>query len=148
MPKTTDALEAETAQRDAAKTEVQRKARRATLDKLRGKKPAEREIPVVLDDDDDPVSFLLRAIGLAAYDELVAKYPPTTAQRAEGQTYNVKAFAPALLSRVVVEPEMSVKEWEELLDSPAWGRGEFMSLFWAAEQLCNRGLDLAPFARD
>lgn len=139
MSDQTEQLEAQNAQREQAKT----KMRRATLDDLRGKKPAEREIPVQWSEDES-VSFLLRAIGLKEYDALEAKYGPTTAQRAEGATFNVVTFAPALLARVCVEPQLSEAEWIEQRDNECWGRGEFMSLFWAAHQLCNKSLDLSP----
>ena len=73
---------------------------------------------------------------------MVTKFPPTTEQRIEGSAYNINAFAPALLAAVIVEPEMTVKEWEEIWNSPDWNRGEVIDLFGAAAGLCVQGLDI------
>ena len=131
----------------AAKNGQRENARRATLQMMQDKKPAEREFSTKLSpDDDEPVSFLLRALSAKAYDKLVAQHPATTEQQAEGATFNVDTFAPALLSRVVKEPEVTESQWADFWESPNWGRGEIASLYFACSEICNRGLDLAPFA--
>jgi len=122
-------------------------ARRATLDMLRDKKPAEREVSVKLNEDAEPVSFLLRALPATAYDKLVTKHPATDAQQADGAAFNVDTFAPALMARVIVEPEAEESFWKERWSDPNWGRGEVASLYFACSELCNRGLDLVPFVK-
>lgn len=144
MPRTdTEVLAVQNAQREDA----QRRVRTATFEMFKAKKPAHREFPVVLDEDEDPVRMVLEGIGRVEYDELVGQHPATVQQKAGGDTFDVDSFAPQLLSRVVKEPHFTVTQWEELLGAKNWGRGEIMSIFWACDQLCNRSLDLAPFAK-
>lgn len=132
----TKTLEAKTAQRQGSK--------RATFEKLKGKKRAEKEFSVVLADGEDPVSFLFRSIGAQDYDRLITKCPPTTDQRAEGHSFDQNKFAPMVLARVCVEPVLDEQEWAEIWNSPDWNRGEISALFWEAVNLCNRGLDVNP----
>lgn len=130
----------------AAKNGQREGARRATLDMLRDKRPAEREVAVKLNpDDEEPVTFLLRALPATAYDRLVTKHPPTTDQQADGNSFNVDTFAPALMAAVIIEPAAEDRFWRERWADPNWGRGEIASLYFACSELCNRGLDLAPF---
>ena len=89
-------------------------------------------------------TMLFRSIGARDYDRLLAKHPPTTEQRAEGNSYNINTFGPALLAMVCIDPEMSAEQAGEIWNSSDWGRGEVMSLFSAAVELCNKGLDI-PF---
>lgn len=129
-----------------AQTKQRAISRRATLEQLRNKKRAEREIFVRLSADEEPVSFLFRALGGQDYDKLVTKCPATTEQVAQGGTYDPERFAPMLLSRVCVEPALDEAEWKELWTSTDWSRGEAGDLFFAAVQLCNKGLDVGPTA--
>lgn len=125
--------------------EAQRQAsKRATLDMLRSKRRAEKEIPLVLNGEE--VSFLFRAISAKEYDRLLTDNPPNTEQRAAGAVYNINTFAPELLSRVVVDPELTDDQWTELWISPDWNRGELMTFFGEAVELCNTGLRLGPTA--
>lgn len=117
---------------------------RATLDLLRGKKRKERELKLVIEGDE--VSFLLRAISAKDYDRLLNECPPTVEQRANGSLYDINRFAPALLSRVVVEPDLATEHWAELWTSPNWNRGELMTFFSEAVSLCSEGLSLGPTA--
>jgi hypothetical protein len=135
----TDALQAQNAQREQAK--------RATFEMLVKKPRLEREVPVKIPRDDGEMSevvMLFRAVGARDYDRLLTKHPPTTEQRAEGSSYNINTFGPALISRVCIDPEMSEEQTAEIWNSSDWGRGEVMSLFSAAVELCNKGLDI-PF---
>lgn len=136
MTKAPDALQVKDAQRKQAK--------RATFEALKSKKRAEREFTVVLNEGEDPVSLLFRAIGAQEYDKLLTRYPPTKEQQAEGASFNQDKFAPALLSRVCVEPVMDEDEWTEIWNSPDWNRGEIGAMFWAAVELCNKGMELGP----
>jgi len=130
----TEVLEAQSAQREHAK--------RATFALLRDKRPAEREFTIKL--GEESVSFLFRAIGAIEYDKLITACRPTLEQKAEGATYNPDTFAPKLLARVSIEPAMTEDEWRELWTGPAWSRGETGDIFFAAVQLCSRGLDVDP----
>ena len=134
-----EALESQTAQREQAK--------RATFEMLVKKPRLEREVPVHIPGDDGElreITMLFRAIGARDYDKLLTRHPPTTEQRAEGNSYNINTFGPALLSQVCIDPEMSAEQAAEIWNSSDWGRGEVMSLFSAAVELCNKGLDI-PF---
>lgn len=134
-----DELQAKDAQRAASK--------RATFDRLAQKRRAEREIRVNLaaeGAEPDEVVLLFRAIGAKEYDDLLAKHPPNAKQKVEGASYNIDTFAPALIAKVCVDPEMSYEESKSLWDSEEWSRGEVMTLFGNAVELCNQGLNV-PF---
>lgn len=138
MPKqVTEELESRTNQSNNSK--------RATFDLLKSKPRAEREVVLRLPSGDgeyEELSMLFRAIGSQDYDKLLTKNPPTQEQKADGGSYNVNTFGPALLSKVCVEPDMDQKQWAEIWNSPDWNRGEMMQLFLVAVELCNRGLDI------
>ncbi len=138
MPKqATEELESRTRQSESSK--------RATFDLLKNKPRAEREVVLRLPNESgeyDEMSMLFRAIGSQDYDKLLSKNPPSQEQKAEGGSYNVNTFGPALLSRVCIEPDMDQKQWSEIWNSPDWNRGEMMQLFLVAVELCNRGLDI------
>lgn len=138
MPKqVTEELESRTQQSENSK--------RATFDLLKSKPRAEREVVLRLPGEDgetEDLSMLFRAIGSQDYDKLLSKNPPTQEQKAEGGSYNVNTFGPALLARVCVDPDMDAKQWGEIWNSPDWNRGEMMQLFLVAVELCNRGLDI------
>jgi len=141
MPSATDVKTVNARQKQSAA------AKRATLDQLINKPRAERELTVKMptgSGEVNEVSFLFRAIGAKEFDSVVTKHPPTTSQRAEGAGYNIHTFAPALLSRVCAEPELTEKQWQEVWESPDWNRGEVIQLFYACTDLCNAGMDLVP----
>jgi hypothetical protein len=130
----------------AAKTTTARRkqseaSKRATFEMLKSKKRRELEITFNLDENTQ-VTMLLVAIGAQEYDRLVSKHPPTTEQRVDGNSYNINTFAPALMSAVIQEPDMTAKEWEEIWNSPDWNRGEVIDLFSAVASLCVQGLDI------
>jgi hypothetical protein len=118
------------------------KVKRATYESLRDKKRMEKELDLQLDGTES--SFLLRSISAKDYDKLLTSCPPNVEQRASGAIYNINTFAPVLLSRVIVEPEMTEEQWVELWVSPDWNRGELMTFFSEAVELCNTGLSLGP----
>lgn len=128
----------------ASKVAQSQGAKKATLDLLRGKKRSNRTVPFMINDEE--LIFEFSAIGAKAYDALLTKCPPTTEQRAEGSQYNINTFAPALLARVVVDPELSESDWTDIWNSPDWNRGEVMSLFGEAVNICNIGLSVGPTA--
>jgi hypothetical protein len=72
---------------------------RATLGDLQSKKRARREVMVEIPSEDGPkkVSFLFVAISRKEYDQLIDAHPPTKAQIAKGDQYNLDTFAPTLL---------------------------------------------------
>lgn len=128
-----------------AQAEAQRSAaKRATMASLRGKRRVQKEFSLVLNEGEDPVSFLFRSIGAQDYDRLITKCPPTKDQLAEGGSYDQNKFGPLLLAAVCAEPVMDENEWKEVWDSPDWNRGEVSALFFTAVELCNKGLDINP----
>lgn len=135
-----------TAQHEGKQQEARAKQRaaskRATFDQLNNKKRAEQEISFNLGDEE--VTMLFRAIGARDYDKLLAKHPPKPEQKVEGASYNLDTFAPAIICRTCVEPELDEDQARQIWESEDWARGEVMTLFRAAVEVCNRGLDI-PF---
>jgi hypothetical protein len=121
-------------------------SKRATFEKLTHKPRAEKELTLYLGENgkSEEATLLFRAINTKEYDKLLGKYPPKPEQRAEGANYNIDAFGPALISRTLVEPELDEAQVKELWNSEDWSRGEIMTLFSAAVEVCMRGLDI-PF---
>ena len=117
----------------------------ATLDILLSKKRPEETVHLEI--NGSSTAFTFRAIGAVDYDKLLTKHPPTTDQRSEGAVYNINSFAPALISRVCVDPDLTTDDWGKVWNSPDWGRGELMQLFATAVQVCNTTLkDVGPTA--
>jgi len=143
MPNEGKVAEARAKQSDASKRDV--------LNLLKSKRPATKEFTIYLTDEDGEqveVTLKYRAIGSVEYDKLVAKHPPKNEQRVEGASFNIDTFAPALIARCAVEPEMSLKDAEDIWNSPDWSRGDLMVLFRNAVDLNNRGLDIPFNAND
>jgi hypothetical protein len=122
------------------------KKSRATLKALLSKKPREREITLAFpgEDGSTELTFLFRSVGAKDWESLVAKHPPTGAQRADGQPFNTDTFPPALLAAVCVDPAISEEDWVEIWTSPDWNRGEISDLYGQAVTLCTQGFDI-PF---
>lgn len=127
---------------------IQRK--KATLDLLAKKRPVEKTVTVVTQGDDGPeeLELLFRAIGSSEYDRLVGKFPPRPDQKKEGLTYDIDRFAPALISRVCVDPPMSDEDAVAIWTSEDWNRSEVMSLFMGAIDVCTSGLEPGPTSSD
>jgi|SRR5215831_1189634 len=141
MP-TTAAKTVEARQKQAAA------AKRATLDELINKPRSTTEFSLYLGDGNGgstEVTLKYRAIGMRAYDRLVAKHPPKPDQRADGASFDMDTFAPALIAACSVDPEISPEQAKEIWDSDDWSRGDVMVLFRNAVELNNRGLDV-PFS--
>jgi hypothetical protein len=133
-----------------ARNEQSKAAKAATLDLLKNKRRAETRFSIYVTDTDgeqQEVELHFRAIGAQEYDKLVSKHPPKPEQRIEGAAFNIDTFAPALIARCAVEPEMSEKDAKEIWDSPDWSRGDLMVLFRNAVDLNNRGVDI-PFSEN
>jgi len=128
----------------AAKQAQSKAAKKATFEMLRGKKRQARTVPFVLNGEE--IEFEFCAIGAKAYDALLTACPPNVEQRAEGSQYNINTFGPRLLSKVCLDPELTEAQWEEIWNSGDWNRGEVMSLFSEAVNICNTGLSLGPTA--
>lgn len=107
------------------------------------KKPVRTKL-LTLTLGDDEVQVKVKALGAKAYDELLAKHPPTRKQKEDNGVYNMDTFAPELLSLCMVEPEISKEEAIDLWASPDWSRGELMDLFFGCVEVNNKGLDV-PF---
>jgi hypothetical protein len=142
MPTTTAAKTAEARQKQSSAS------KRATLDQLVNKPRSVTEFSLFLSDGNggtNEVTMKYQAIGMRAYDRLVAKHPPKPEQRAEGSSFDIDSFAPALIAACSVEPEISPAEAKQIWESEEWSRGDVMVLFRNAVELNNRGLDI-PFS--
>lgn len=96
------------------------------------------------DGEEQELTLTVRAIGQRDYDALLALHPPTKAQKADGDSYNIETFCPALLARSLVDPVITDEEAIEIWTSDAWSRGELTALFFACVDVNNKGLDI-PF---
>ena len=131
-----------------ARNKQSQASKRATIDQLMNKPRSTTEFALFLPDGDGgstEVTIKYRSIGMRAYDKLVSKYPPKPEQRAEGSSFDIDTFAPALISACAVEPELTPAEAKNIWDSEDWSRGDLMVLFRNAVELNNRGLDI-PFS--
>src|SRR4051812_27648225 len=101
---TTNAAEARAKQSQASKA--------ATLDLLKGKQRAKESFSIYIDTDGEKqeIELTFQAIGAQEYDKLVSKHPPKAEQRVEGAAFDLDSFAPALISKCSVEPEMTLKD--------------------------------------
>lgn len=118
--------------------------RPATLKDLKAKKAREDLVTLsITGDDGEPIEVTVRmkALSSRAYDALESQFPPTKEQREKGQVFNIDLFAPALIAASSVEPKLTVEDATELYDSEEWASGEIGGLFFAAQKLCNAGLD-------
>jgi hypothetical protein len=125
-------------------------SKRATLDQLVNKPRSTTEFSLFLNDGNggsNEVTLKYQAIGMRAYDRLVSKHPPKPEQRADGNSFDIDSFAPALIAACSVDPEISPTEAKEIWDSDDWSRGDVMVLFRNAVELNNRGLDI-PFSEN
>lgn len=125
-----------------AKVEQSEAAKRATADLFQSKKPYEEE--KILKIDGEEVTILLRSIGRKKYDALLTECPPSTAQRAKGESYDQEKFAPKLMARVVVDPEMSEVDWRNLWNDDNWNRAELGDIFYACVGVCSVGVNVDP----
>lgn len=123
----------------------QAKAPRATVASFLGKKERRSEFTFTLDPDVGPETILLVALSRPEYDKLSADHPPTPKQQRAGMDVNQDTFTAALLSKVVREPALTLEQWLEVYNSPAWSLGEIGSLFYEANALCQERIDLVPF---
>jgi hypothetical protein len=141
MPTTTAAKNAEARQKQSEQD------KRATLDQLINKPRSTTEFTLYLSDGEggiNEVTLKYQAIGMRAYDRLVSKHPPKAEQRAEGSSFDIDTFAPALIAACSVDPEITPTQAKQLWESEDWSRGDVMVLFRNAVELNNRGLDI-PF---
>ena len=122
-------------------------SKRSTLEILKSKKSARETFTLFLHDEDGEtveVQMTFKSIGAREYDKLVSKHPPKPEQRVDGATFDMDTFAPALIAKCSVDPEMTEADAKEIWDSEEWSRGDLMVLFRNAVELNNRGLDI-PF---
>ena len=94
--------------------------------------------------NDQVLGLVFQGLNPKEYDDLVAAHPPTSAERSKGAVYNAKTFPNALIAAVSYEPKLDYDQVEALRSSEAWSSGEFMTLFFNAQTVCNAGLDV-PF---
>lgn len=124
--------------------EAQKQAsKRATRDNFTKKKRSTLEVPINLDGEE--TTLLFRAIGMRAYDDLLALHPPTKEQAAAGASYNGDTFGPALVAAVCIEPNLSEADTIEMWESDDWSRGDLAILWEAALEVNMRGFNV-PFS--
>lgn len=117
-------------------------SKRATFAKLSKKGRAEREVTVQI--GGEQLTMLFKAISAREYDALLASHPPSPKQKIEGHTYNLDSFGPAIIAAVCVDPDLTEDEAKAIWESEEWSRGEIMTLFGHAVEICNQGMDV-PF---
>lgn len=92
-------------------------------------------------DDAYQINVTMQAMGTKAYDKLIAKYPPTTEEKAQGLNYELDKFAPALLAESLVSPKINLAQAKILWnggEDENWSRGDVESLFSRAIRLNHR----------
>lgn len=124
------------------KAKQRKAAKEATFDMFMSKKRRVEVLPITLNGDSVELTFT--SCGRIKYDKLLTSCAPTTAQRADGWTYDQEKFAPKLLAQVVTEPVFSEAQWDEIWKSEEWNRGELGDLLNKAVEVCSYGLDLNP----
>lgn len=135
---------------NAEKTEARQKqsdaSKASTLDLLKSKSRARDTFTIYIDSDGtkQEVELTFQAIGATEYDKLVSKHPPKAEQRVDGASFDIDSFGPDLIHKVSLEPDISLKDAQEIWNSPDWSRGDVMVLFRKAVELNNRGVDI-PF---
>jgi hypothetical protein len=142
---------ATTAKTVESRQKQSQESKRATLDMLKNKPRSTTEFSIFLSDGNggsNEVTLKYQAIGMVAYDRLVAKHPPKAEQRAEGSSFDMDTFAPALIAACSVDPEISPQAAKDIWNSEDWSRGDVMVLFRNAVELNNRGLDVPFSAND
>lgn len=118
------------------------------LSQMLNKAPTTKTLPLFFEDSEgnqQEIEIKFVSIGAKAYDKLVAKHPPSAEERLEGQSFHVESFAPALLAACCVDPEMTEAEAKQLWNSESWSRGDRLSMYRAAVEVNNTGMDI-PFS--
>ena len=121
--------------------------KRATLDQLINKPRSTTEFSLYLSDGNgssNEVTLKFQAIGMRSYDRLVSKHPPKAEQRAEGSSFDIDSFAPALISACAVDPEITPTQAKQHLGLRGLVARGCDGAVPAAVELNNRGLDI-PF---
>ena len=134
-------------------TEVAAKAvtHKVTYKDLMGKPRRALNFTVTSADEDGNATELpikYQAISSKAYDDLQASHPPSSKDKAQGASYNVDTFAPALIAAVSCIPRLTLAEATEIHQSEDWSGGEIGNLFMNALLVCNSGFDIPFNARD
>lgn len=130
----------------AAKSRQAAKAKTATLELMRAKKP--RRKAFTLQVNGAPLRFVIESIGNLAYDALASKHPAKNEQRARGMNMDLPKFAPALMAAVYQEPKGTVEEWTEIWESDSWGQSELGVLYGEAVDICTLAVDATPIEAD
>lgn len=75
------------------------------------------------------IEMTAEALSMKDYDKLIAKYPPTEAEKAQGLTYELDKFAPALMAACLVDPDLNLNQAKSLWSGENWSRGDVEGLF-------------------
>lgn len=115
--------------------------RAAIIDDLL-RKGGKRKTEEFINEDGDTLTMTFKALPARVYDDLLAEHPPTKKQKDDGANHNIDTFAPVLISRCLVEPELTVEQATEIWTSPDWSRGERMDIYMAAVRVNVAGFDV------
>ena len=118
--------------------------KRATIEDLLEKARRTKELSL----SENGPTVLFQAISSKAYDDLIAKHPPTAKQKRDNAAWNPDTFAPALIAACSKEPEIPEDTATGIWTSDAWSRGELMDLFMAVVELNSEGLNVPFTAKD
>jgi hypothetical protein len=110
----------------------------ATLADLMERPLPESTLPI--DTVNGPAVLRLRAIRAPAFEALMAAHP----SKAMFERWNAEGFEPALVAACLQEPLLSEREAAQVRDQ--WPHGDWMQLFGAAIDLCDRSRLGEPFA--
>ena len=96
-----------------ARQQQSKNSKAATLDLMKGKSRAKETFSIFIassDGDQQEVKLTYQAIGALEYDKLVSKHPPKAEQRVDGASFDIDTFAPALIAKCSLDPEMDLKD--------------------------------------
>lgn len=117
-----------------------------TLTLLKSKKRRTKTVTFKMGDEEVELTF--QALSQVALDKIQGLHPPTPEQTAKGMVFNKDTFPPALVAACSYDPKLSLKDANEIWNSPEWSTGELNYLFDTASRLCMEGLDIPFTATD
>lgn len=90
---------------------------------------------------DNVVMFKIQGLGRKKYSALQEDHPPTEEQKKMARerdvmlNYNTDTFPPVLIHACLTDPDLSLKEVQEMWDSDDWTTAELLTLFNAAVEV-------------
>lgn len=124
------------------KREKATKPKRATREIFMNKRPHTDTGKFKINGEEVECEF--QAVGRKEYDLMITSCPPTTAGKARNESYDQATFAPKLLARVMIDPELSEVDWRNIWADDAWNRAELGDLFFKAVDVCSYNMVVSP----